>query len=417
MRAELISVGTELLLGEIVNTNTKYLSEKMALLGVNVFHHSAVGDNRERIIQTLDTAAKRAEIMIITGGLGPTGDDLTKEALADYLQLPLEMNELEAAKIKDFFQRRGLLCCENNLKQAFFIPQSTILPNDLGTAPGMIYQDKGKSYILLPGPPKEMQHMFQVYVIPWLNEKVIPSGTLGLYSHVLKFLGISESQLEVSLQDLFDQQQTPTLALLAQAGYIHLRLTARAQNKEDFQTIIEPLVQEIYQRVGKYLVATDEMTLVETLAEMLKKRNLTISTAESCTGGLFSSYLTSVPGASQYYLGSIIAYSNELKTKLLAIPAEIITLHGAVSEEVALMMAKNVRELTQSDLGIGITGIAGPDGGTAQKPVGLVYVALDTDKVKECSAVYFKGDRDTIRQRAVFIAENLLRKYLKDEIK
>ncbi|MBZ4653251.1 MAG: competence/damage-inducible protein cinA [Peptococcaceae bacterium] len=412
MNGEIISIGTELLLGQIINTNTRYLSEKLAGLGINVYYHTSVGDNKKRIMDALTIARSRAQLIILTGGLGPTDDDLTKETLAEFLNLSLEINPEELAKLKEFFARRNSEMTENNIKQAAFVPGATILVNDRGTAPGMALQHEGCAYLILPGPPVEMEHMFSQYAVPWLRENVIPPGTKGLFSHVLKFVGIGESKLEWMLKDLFVRQTEPTLALLAKSGEVHLRLTARARDKEEFLQIIFPLVREIRERVGEYLFATDEVSLVDSIAEELKAHNLTVSTAESCTGGMLSQVLTSVPGSSLYFLGSITAYSNDIKTKILGVPEEVIAAHGAVSQETASFMANRIRELTGSMLGIGITGIAGPGGGSSDKPVGLVYIALAASDLHWSSGYHFTGDRDTIRQRATITALNLIRKYL-----
>ncbi|MFZ5755042.1 MAG: CinA family nicotinamide mononucleotide deamidase-related protein, partial [Bacillota bacterium] len=260
MNGEIISIGTELLLGQIINTNTRYLSEKLAGLGINVYYHTSVGDNKKRIMDALTIARSRAQLIILTGGLGPTDDDLTKETLAEFLNLSLEINPEELAKLKEFFARRNSEMTENNIKQAAFVPGATILVNDRGTAPGMALQHEGCAYLILPGPPVEMEHMFSQYAVPWLRENVIPPGTKGLFSHVLKFVGIGESKLEWMLKDLFVRQTEPTLALLAKSGEVHLRLTARARDKEEFLQIIFPLVREIRERVGEYLFATDEVS-------------------------------------------------------------------------------------------------------------------------------------------------------------
>ena len=412
MNGEIISVGTELLLGQIINTNSRYLSEKLASLGINVYYHTTVGDNKNRIMNALTIARSRAQLIILTGGLGPTDDDLTKETLAEFLNLPLEIYPEVLAKLKDFFAKRNINMTENNIKQAAFVPGAVILENERGTAPGMAIKHEGCAYLVLPGPPVEMEHMFSHHAVPWLQENVIPPGTKGLFSHVLKFVGIGEAKLEWVLKDLFVRQTQPTMALLAKNSEVHLRLTARARDKEDFFQIISPLVKEIRERAGEYIYATDEVPLVNILAGELKAHNLTVSTAESCTGGMLSQMLTSVPGSSHYFLGSIIAYSNDIKTKILGVPEEIIANHGAVSQETASFMANKIRELTGSILGIGITGIAGPGGERNNKPIGLVYIALAAPDLHWCSGYHFTGDRDTVRQRATVTALHLIRKYL-----
>jgi len=416
MNAELIAVGTELLLGQIINTNARYLSERLAELGINVYFHTVAGDNRVRLLNTLAVASDRVDLVITTGGLGPTGDDLTKETLAEYLNLPLEIVPAELERLKELFLRRRLPWVDNNAKQAAFLKGSFILKNDRGTAPGLAFKHQGKAYILLPGPPREMEHMFYTYAIPWLQENLLPPNTAGLHSKVLKFLGISESKLAESLEDILAAQQEVTIAPLAKTGgEIHLRLTTKAVSQQDFLAKIQPALAEIKKQVGKYLVAEDEESPSQALGELLKEKGLTVSTAESCTGGLLSASLTSVPGSSSYYLGSVIAYSNEMKNKMLAIPQALIEEKGAVSAEVASLLAGNIRTLTGSSIGLGITGVAGPDGGTPDKPVGLVYIALSSAEFTWCQGYNFLGDRHTIRLRSVNTALNLVRKFLHEE--
>lgn len=414
MNAELIAVGTELLLGQIVNTNARYLSEKLAELGINVYFHTVAGDNRDRLLNTLAIASARVDLVITTGGLGPTGDDLTKETLAEYLDLPLEIIPDELERVTALFVKRGLPWVENNAKQAAFPKGAYILKNDRGTAPGLALKLNGKAYILLPGPPREMEYMFYTYAIPWLQENLLAPDSAGLHSKVLKFLGITESKLAESLEDLLAAQQEVTLAPLAKTGEIHLRLTTKAVNRQEFQLKIQPALAEIKKRVGQYLVAEDEESVSQALGRLLLEHGLTVSTAESCTGGLLSATLTAAPGASAYYLGSVIAYSNEVKNKTLAIPQEILQSKGAVSSEVASLLASNIRKLTGSSIGLGITGVAGPDGGTPDKPVGLVYIALNSATVNWSLGFNFIGDRHTIRLRSVNTALNLLRKYIRE---
>ena len=366
MNAEIIAIGSEILLGQIVNTNAQFLSERLAGLGIDVYYHTTVGDNAKRLRDAYKIASARSDLVITTGGLGPTGDDLTKETLAEFLGLELEISEAEVDKLKCYFAARGLEWIASNAKQAAFLKGSVILTNQLGTAPGMAYRDGGCAYVLLPGPPREMQVMFNEQAVPWIRENLGGAGAIPIYSHVLKFIGISESKLEHTLQDLFDRQTAPTLATLASQGEIHLRLTAKAQDGEEFAVQIKPVVDEIKKRAGKYLYAEGQATLTETIAGMLIQNNMTLSTAESCTGGLLSARITGVPGSSAYFLGTVVAYSNEVKTKVLGVSAELIAERGAVSEEVAAAMARGVRNLTGSSIGIGITGIAGPGGGSAE---------------------------------------------------
>lgn len=413
MNAEIIAIGSEILLGQILNTNARFLSEKLAALGIDVYYHTTVGDNAKRLLETFKTASARSDLVITTGGLGPTGDDLTKETLAEFLGLHLEISPVELEKVKQYFTGRGIPWVESNAKQSAFLPGSSILHNQLGTAPGMAYKNDDCAYIVLPGPPREMQTMFSDQAVPWIRDNLGGAGVIPIYSHVLKFIGISESKLEDTFHDLFDHQTAPTLATLATQGEIHLRLTARTPDQESFKTLIAPVLDEIRTRAGKYIFAEGPVLLTEAIAGMLLQNNLTVSTAESCTGGLLSARFTEVPGSSAYFLGSIVAYSNDVKIKVLGVPAELIAAHGAVSAEVAAAMASGVRKLTDSSIGIGITGIAGPGGGTAEKPVGLVYIALDTIDYHRVVSPVFPHDRENIRERSVKTAQQILFRYLR----
>lgn len=414
MKAELISVGTELLLGQILNTNAKFLSEQLAALGINIYFHTTVGDNKERLRQSLVIAASRAELIILTGGLGPTEDDLTKETVAEFLQLPLEIVPAELEKIKTLFKNAHFKWTENNAKQAAFIPGATILKNEIGSAPGMALKREKQGFIVLPGPPREMTRMFFQYVKPWINESFQRELTDSLYSTVLKFVGITESGLEVLLSDLLHQQKEITLALYAKTGEIELRITTRAKNSEDFIQKTDWVLTEIKKRTERYLFAQDNLTLTEAVAHLLLQKKYTVSTAESCTGGMLAEYFTTVPGSSEYFLGSVVAYANSVKAQVLGVSSALLEKYGAVSKEVGSAMAQQIRTLTGSDLGIGITGVAGPGGGTPEKPVGLVYIALAAPDTCICKRFNFTGDRQIIRRRSVINAHYLIWKYLQN---
>lgn len=412
MIGEIISIGTELLLGQIVNTNASYLANKLAQLGIDTYYQTTVGDNKNRLLNSLKIAAERSDLIILTGGLGPTEDDLTKETVAEYLGIPLEKSAQELLKIKHYFKDRGLEWIDTNAKQADIISGSEILANEIGTAPGVALEHSNKLYVLLPGPPLEMKTMFENQVIPWLKNKTFKSEG-HLYSHVLKFVGVTESKLEYLLMDLFQKQSQPTLALLAKPQEIQLRVTAKAKDWETFCKLISPFVKEIKQRAGEYLFAVDEERAEDIIAEYLTAFNLTVGTAESCTGGMLSSALTALPGSSQYYLGSIISYHNKIKAGILGVPEGLLKEYGAVSEQVGRSMAERARKLMGSDIGVGITGIAGPGGGSCEKPVGLVYIALNARETSWCQRYYFSGDRENVRQQTVVAAQLLLLKYLR----
>jgi len=414
VRAELISVGTELLLGQILNTNAQFLAQELASLGIDVYFKTTVGDNRERLRQALQNATDRADLIILTGGLGPTEDDLTKETLAEYLQLPLVIVPEELAKLQKLFQRNNLHWTENNAKQAAFIPGSVIFNNDCGTAPGMAILNRGKGYLVFPGPPSELKQMFSRYAVPWLKECFPAEIKESLYSTVLKFSGITESGLENILADLIHAQKEITLALYVKPGEIQLRVTGKAASQSEFEKKADALLTEIRKRTVGYLFAEAGETLTEVVTQLLQQKQLTISTAESCTGGMLAARLTSIPGSSTYFSGAIVAYNNMVKAQLLGVPTELLTKFGAVSKEVGTAMAEGIRQLTGSAIGIGITGIAGPGGGTAEKPVGLVYISLATPEYTICQAHHFNGDREGIRCRTVSKAQYLLWRYLKN---
>jgi len=391
----------------------QFLSEELALLGINIYFNTTVGDNKERVKQALRIAAERADLIILTGGLGPTADDITKESLAEFLQLPLEILPEELAKIYTLFKKTNFTWTENNLKQAAFIPGSFILTNEIGSAPGMALNTGNKAFVVLPGPPREMKLMFSGYAVPWLKEVFGFEIQEMLYSATLKFIGIGEPSLEELLADLFKQQEEVTLALYAKTGEIQLRLTTRAKNEEEFQKKIAPVLIEIKQRTIPYFFGMDKVTITDAVAQLLLQQKLTISTAESCTGGMLAQYLTTVPGSSEYFLGSIVSYDNMIKEEVLGVPQHLLNQYGAVSREVGMSMAEQIRKLTGTNLGIGITGIAGPGGGTEEKPVGLVYVALATPEKTFCTEFKFNGDREMIRTRTVHQALYLIWRYLK----
>ena len=413
MKAEIIGVGTELLLGDVVDTNSAFLAKEMAKLGIDVFYKTQVGDNIFRLKEVINTAQSRSDLIIFTGGLGPTEDDLTKQALCDFLQIPLLENPQEVKRLSEYFQVRNHKMSRNNLRQALIPQGALILKNPIGTASGILLTHSDKHYILLPGPPSEMKHIFLNEVIPWLKKNILRNKEYIL-SHTLKFIGISESRLEQELLDLFQKQSNPTLALLAKNGEIHCRLTAKVKSREHFSSLIKPIKEEILKRVGKYCYGTDDLTIEEVVGRQLKEKKLTLVTAESCTGGLIAKRLTDIPGSSEFFLGSVVAYSNLVKETLLEVPAEILNKYGAVSEETALAMAQGVRKILQGDLALSITGNAGPQGGTEQKPVGLVYISLVGQNINVCKKYIFSGTRQDIRWRAATNALNLVRRSLDD---
>lgn len=402
MKAEIIAVGTELLLGQIANTNAQYLSRKLAEIGVSVYFHSVVGDNAKRLDDTIQLAASRSDLVIFTGGLGPTQDDLTKETVSAHLGRLLVTDKPAMHRITSFFGQRGIIMTENNRKQALVIEGANVFANDNGMAPGMGYTRDGTTYVLLPGPPSELYPMVERYVMPFLTN-LLP-GKQVFHSRVLCFYGIGESALEEHLLDLIEGQSNPTIAPYAKEFGVTLRITARAQTIEDAEQLIVPVEAEIRSRLGQYVYATGETSLHEVLFETLKERNETIAFAESCTGGTLASLITSLPGSSSVFSGSIVCYSNQAKHDLLAIPEEILATEGAVSEQTAKLLAENVRAKLNTTHGISVTGVAGPDSSEG-KPVGLVYIGIASEgSPTVVKQVQFAGRRQAIIGRAAKMA-------------
>ncbi|WP_139488906.1 competence/damage-inducible protein A [Brevibacillus dissolubilis] len=373
MRAEIVAVGTELLLGQIANTNAQFLSQKLAELGIHVYFHTTVGDNWKRLLQVIQEASERADLLIFTGGLGPTQDDITKDVVAEHLKRALVTDQPAMDRISQFFVQRGIVMTENNRKQALVIEGSTVFANDYGMAPGMGITVDGTTYVLLPGPPSELYPMVNQYVMPHLAS-LMPESQI-FHSRVLRFFGIGESALEERLIDLIEAQSNPTIAPYAKEFEVTLRITARAATVEEAERLLAPVEAEIRNRLGTYIYATGETSLHECLFEQLKERGETIAFAESCTGGSLSALLTSIPGASSVYRGGTVVYTNEAKRDLLGVPQEVLDTDGAVSEQTAKLLAENVRQKLGATYGISVTGVAGPDPSEG-KPVGLVYIGL-----------------------------------------
>ena len=412
MKAELIFVGTELLLGDILNTNAQYLARRLSDLGIDNYFQVTVGDNADRLAFTVRRALERSDVVIATGGLGPTMDDLTKETIADVLGLPLVIHEPSLARIEGFFKSRGRQMTENNRKQALLPGGAIVMTNEVGTAPGMIIEWNGKAVAILPGPPNEMAPMFEDHLAPYLARR---SGgeAKRLVSLTLKFCGIGESAVEAWLDDLIRGQSDPTIAPYAKMGEVHLRLATKASSEEEGYARLRPIEEEIRQRLGHHIFGTDRDLLEAAVGGLLRARDLTLALAESCTGGLLAKRLTDIPGSSDYFLLGAVTYANSAKIGALGVPEDTLVAHGAVSEETARAMAEGVRRLSGADLGLAITGIAGPSGGTPEKPVGTVHFALasrgETVSVKE----QLWGSRSDIRIRAAQAALVMLWRSLK----
>ncbi len=406
MTVELICVGTELLLGNIVNTNAAYLAEKCAGLGLSCYYQTVVGDNAQRLAETLQAAVKRSDIVILSGGLGPTEDDLTKEVAAKVMDRELVEDAVSRAYIENYFASRNTEPTENNWKQAMMPQGGIILPNPNGTAPGVIIADDTAHVVLLPGPPHELKPMFENYVIPYINK--LEPGVIS--SQTVKVCGIGESRVETLLQDLIDGQENPTLATYAKPGEVHIRVTAKAEGEKEARKLIKPLVKEIKSRMGNHVYTTDEeVTLEKAVVDLLVANELTVTCAESCTGGLLSGRLINVSGVSQVYKSGYVTYSNKAKRKLLGVKKSTLEKHGAVSRQTAEEMARGLAAVAKSDVAVAVTGVAGPDGGTEEKPVGLVYIACSVKGEVTVQEYHFSGNRQIIREATVSAALVLMR--------
>lgn len=370
MNCELISVGTEILLGDILNSNAQYLSKELACLGIGVTHQCTVGDNRERLLGAIELAFSRCDMIIFTGGLGPTPDDLTKEVCAEYFGLELSLDSEIVKGIELYFQQRNRTMPESNKKQALVPEGAKVLNNTCGTAPGFIMEKEGKIMIILPGPPYEMTAMFQKSVRPYLREK----SSYIIKSHNIRTFGIGESAMSELVSDLLEMEN-PTVAPYAKSGEALLRVTAKAESEEKAELLMKDTVEEIKKRLGDYVYGTDVNSVEEAVSEILKEKNMTVAFAESCTGGLCAKRITDIGGASQIFHCGVISYSNEIKEKVLSVKKEHLEKYGAVSSVVAAEMAEGVRLISGSSLGVAITGEAGPTSGDG-KPVGLIYVAV-----------------------------------------
>ncbi|MBM5796001.1 MAG: competence/damage-inducible protein A [Cyanobacteria bacterium M_surface_7_m2_037] len=374
MSAEILCIGTELLLGNITNGNARWLAEQLAALGVPHHRQLVVGDNRERLIAELQAAAQRCRVLITTGGLGPTPDDLTTEAIAAAFDTPLVEHPEVWAEIQARLAARGRPCAASNRRQAFLPEGAALLPNPTGTAPGMIWSPRPNFTILtFPGVPSEMRAMWQATAAPWLQAAGLAEGVFA--SRMLHFWGVGESNLAEQMADLLEGSN-PTVAPYAGSGEVKLRITARAATAEAAAQLLQPVEAEIRARSGNLCFGADDDTLASVVLEQLRRRGQTLAVAESCTGGGLGAALAAVPGASDVFLGGVIAYANSVKQGLLAVPAELLASHGAVSDPVAQAMAEGARRATGADWALAITGVAGPGGGSREKPVGLVHLAV-----------------------------------------
>lgn len=406
MVVEIISVGTEILLGNIVNTNAAFFAEECASLGLSNYYQTVVGDNWARLKDAMETARKRSDIILLSGGLGPTQDDLTKEAAAEVYGRKLVLDEHSKERITEFFAKRGMTPTENNWKQAMVPEGSIVLENENGTAPGIIIEDENSKAVLLPGPPNECIPMFHEKVYPYLQ--TLEPGVI--YSKTVKICGVGESKVESLIEDLLLTQENPTIAPYAKTGEVHLRVTAKAEEEKEAKKLVKPVVKELKSRFGTSVYSTEEdVTLEDAVVELLRANSLTVSTVESCTGGFLAARLINVPGVSEVFKAGHITYSNKAKRKIAGVKRSDLEKHGAVSEVVAKSMAKGNALLTKSDVSVAVTGIAGPDGGTEKKPVGLVYIGCYVCGTVTVKEFHFSGNRSKIRESTVAAALGLMR--------
>ena len=407
MNAEILAVGTEILLGDIVNTNAQYIAQGLAELGIDVFYQTVVGDNPDRMKTAMNIAFERADIIITTGGLGPTGDDLTKEIGAEYFGRKLILDEKALDRIKRFFDKMKRPMTDNNVKQAMVPVNSTVMYNEKGPAPGIIIEDNNKILIMMPGPPKEMKPMFSKQVKPYLASK----QNHTLVSRTLRIAGVGESAMESMVRDMIDRQSNPTIAPYAKDTESILRITASAKTTEEAEKIIEPIAEEIYRRFGDSVYAEGETSIQETVAKILIDKKVTIAVAESCTGGLVAAKLIEYPGISEVLLEGAVTYSNEAKKRRLGVKDETLSAYGAVSAETAAEMAKGIAMTSGADIGVSTTGVAGP-GPSEGKPEGLVYVGVYMGGKSYVKELHLAGKRNVIRERAAYSALDFLRRKL-----
>ena len=408
---EILSVGTEILLGDILNTNSRYLSVELAKIGISVLRHTTVGDNAERLAAALTTALGRSDIVIATGGLGPTADDITRDVCCEVMGFETVLDEEIAEEIRRYFEGRGIDMPENNLRQAYVPVGGDVFRNKNGTAPGLGMKKDGKCVVILPGPPYEMAPMFQEYAVPYLagySDGVIVSRTV-------RTMGIGESAMAELVADLLDGEN-PTVAPYAKKGEALLRVTAKAETEKEAEEMLLPVIDEIRRRLGSFVYGIDSESIEERVVELLKKHSLTLATAESCTAGYIPKRITDIAGASSVFEYGAITYSNDMKEKILGVSHETLLAHGAVSKETATEMAAGIRRVSGADIGISVTGIAGPGSDGTNKPVGLCYIAIDTEDYKACEKIETgRNDREYNRYVNASRALNLVRRYIEEK--
>jgi nicotinamide-nucleotide amidase len=412
MISSILSTGTELLFGQVVNTNTSYLTKELNTIGHDVFYHFTVGDNLNRMKEILLYALGKSDIVIITGGLGPTQDDITRDLVSDIMDEELILDNDSLIHIEKFFSKINKVMTENNIRQAYLPKNSIILDNEIGTAPGFIVEKNGKIIVCLPGPPKEMIHMFKYKALDFLKSKTESI----IYWKLLRFFGIGESSLENELMDLIIKQTDPTIATYVKDGEVMVRVTSKKKTTEEAKILVDDMCAQIKKRLGEYLYSEDDEELVSVVVKALIENNISLSSCESCTGGLFAAAVTDIPGASAIFNRGIVAYCDDAKISELNVDPKIIEKFGAVSFETAKAMVIGLENKTGSRICISVTGIAGPTGGSIEKPVGLVYISLIFDGELLCEEFKLRSNaRQWIRGYTVLLMFNMIFKLLRDK--
>ncbi|PKM58877.1 MAG: competence/damage-inducible protein A [Firmicutes bacterium HGW-Firmicutes-4] len=411
MKCELISVGTELLVGDTLNTNVQFLSRELSLLGIPVYFHTTVGDNPKRLEEAVSIAFNRSDLIITTGGLGPTQDDLTKEVIAELFNKKLIQDEKTKADLLQYFVNREFTMTPNNLKQTFIPEGAEILFNPCGTAPGILLKEQGRTIIMLPGPPREMTRLFEEAVLPILKQ----DHNQLVISRYYNLSDIGESAAEDRLLDLIDTQVNPTIATYAKMGEVLIRITANGNDENEMNALLDHYEEIMLSRFEDNIFSFSKESLQITVCKLLLEKNITLATAESCTGGLIASQVTEYPGISKVFGTGLVTYSNEAKINLLGIKKETLDVYGAVSTETAREMCENLQKLSQAMLSVAVTGIAGPDGGSPEKPVGLVYIGVCFEGKSEVYRFHFNGERKVVQQKTANKVFHLIRKTIVDK--
>jgi nicotinamide-nucleotide amidase len=406
MRAEIITIGNELLSGNVLNTNTYYLTKRLSEIGIEVLYHTSVKDDAQMLKDVVNIGLNRADLLIFTGGLGPTYDDLSKEVISNSLGLNLTLNEECKKTIEDYFRKLNREMTPNNIKQAYIPEGAKYIPNEVGTAPGIFIEWKGKVIVMLPGSPKEMQLMFDKYVVPFIKQDFV------IIEKTIKTIDIGEAQVESTIQDIIKSNKDVYIATYAKDGIVDIKIVAKGRDKNSIDEILNDAINKIKNRIADYIYSYEDETIEEVVFKILKKNKIKVAFCESCTGGLISSKFTRIPGASEVFDRAYITYSNLSKMEDLGVSEDTLDKYGAVSKETALEMAKGLLNKTSVDVALSVTGIAGPSGGTETKPVGLVYIGICTKDSSKVVESLFGGDRVSIQNRTYLKAFNELRKFL-----